>query len=143
MHNFSKCFIQVNKIRVFSLMILFMFSQGCINSNNKVSERKSDSSFVRIITLAPGHFHAGLLQKSMYDGVDSTVHVFAPEGQEVKSYLALVREYNNRKENPTSWNENVYTGPDYLEKMLLTKPISSCCLKLISPNPNNKSIALK
>ena len=140
MHNFSEYFIQVNKIRVFSLMILFMFSQGCINSNNKVSEKKSDSSLVRIITLAPGHFHAGLLQKSMYDGVDSTVHVFAPEGQEVKSYLALVQEYNNRKENPTSWKENVYTGPDFLEKMLLTKPGN---VVVISGNNKNKTDYIK
>ncbi|HEY8690046.1 MAG TPA: putative oxidoreductase C-terminal domain-containing protein [Chitinophagaceae bacterium] len=99
-----------------------MFSQGCINNNNKVIGGKADSSLVRIIILAPGHFHAALLQKSMYDGVDSTVYVFAPEGQEVASYLALIQEYNNRKENPTLWKEKVYTGPDYLGKMLLTKP---------------------
>src|SRR6185312_5795573 len=99
MHNFSEYFTQVNKIRVFSLMILFMFSQGCVNNSNKDVERKADSSLVRIITLAPGHFHAALLQKSMYDGVDSTVHAFAPDGEEVKAYLALIDEYNNRKEN--------------------------------------------
>jgi len=123
MNNFSGHFISLfSKISFFSLMILFMFNQGCINNNNKEIEKRSDSSLVRIITLAPGHFHAALLQKSMYDGVDSTVYVFAPEGQEVKSYLALIQEYNNRKENPTSWKEKVYTGPDYLQKMLLTKP---------------------
>jgi predicted dehydrogenase len=58
----------------------------------------------------------------MYKGVDTTVHVFAPDGPEVKSYLALINDYNSRKENPTSWKEEVYTGPDYLEKMLVTKP---------------------
>src|SRR5665647_2651548 len=122
MHNFSRYFnFRIKKTRFFSLIILFMLSQGCIN-NKKEIEIKSDSSLVRIITLAPGHFHAALLQKSMYDGVDSTVYVFAPEGQEVASYLALIKEYNNRKENPTLWKEKVYTGPDYLEKMLLTKP---------------------
>ena len=98
-----------------------MLSQGCAN-NKKDITKSSDSSLVRIITLAPGHFHAALLQKSMYDGVDSTVYVFAPGGQEVKSYLALIDGYNNRKESPTSWKEQVYTGPDYLEKMLAAKP---------------------
>lgn len=104
-------------------MILFMSSQGCINNNNNNKEiNKNDCSLVKIITLAPGHFHAALLQKSMYDNVDSTVYVFAPEGQEVKSYLALVEGYNNREENPTFWKEKIYTGPDYLEKMLQAKP---------------------
>jgi len=53
-----------------------MSSQGCINNNNK-EINKNDCSLVKIITLAPGHFHAALLQKSMYDNVDSTVYVFA------------------------------------------------------------------
>jgi len=120
MYNFSRYFITQTQNSFFSLIILFMFSQGCINNNKE--NNKNDHSLVKIITLAPGHFHAALLQKSMYDEVDSTVHVFAPEGQEVKSYLALIDGYNNRKENPTSWKEKVYTGPDYLEKMLQTKP---------------------
>ena len=99
-----------------------MFSQGCTNNANNKETEKTDSSLVRLITLAPGHFHAALLQKSMYEGVDSTVSVFALDGPEVKSYLALINEYNSRKENPTAWKEKVYTGPDYLEKMLTTKP---------------------
>ncbi|MEO9003129.1 MAG: putative oxidoreductase C-terminal domain-containing protein [Ginsengibacter sp.] len=114
---------QIKKIQLFNLIILLMFSHGCTNStNNKELTKEADSSLVRLMTLAPGHFHAALLQKSMYEGVDSTVHVFAPEGPEVKSYLALINDYNTRKENPTSWKEDVYTGPDYLEKMLTTKP---------------------
>lgn len=99
-----------------------MFSQGCTNNANNKETEKTDSSLVRLITLAPGHFHAALIQKSMYRGVDSTVNVFAPDGPGVKSYLAFIGEYNNRKENPTSWKEKVYIGADYLEKMLTTKP---------------------
>ena len=34
----------------------------------------------RLITLDPGHFHAALIQKSMYDGVDPRVAVYAPLG---------------------------------------------------------------
>ncbi|MCW3106692.1 MAG: putative oxidoreductase [Segetibacter sp.] len=98
-----------------------MLGQGCIN-NNKERENKAGSALVHLITLAPGHFHAALLQKSMYDEVDSTVHVFAPGGPEVKSHLALVDGYNNRKEKPTSWSEKVYTGSDYLERLVKTKP---------------------
>lgn len=77
---------------------------------------------VRLITLDPGHFHAALVQKSMYDEVDPTVHVFAPEGAEVKEHLKKIDAYNTRAENPTSWKIELYTGPDYLEKMLAAKP---------------------
>ncbi len=77
---------------------------------------------VRIMNLDPGHFHAALVQKTMYDGVDPVVHVYAPEGPEVQSYLNSIKDYNSRLEDPTSWIEEVYTGPDFLEKMLEQKP---------------------
>lgn len=73
---------------------------------------------IQLITVAPGHFHAALVQKSMYPEVDSVVHVYAPEGPEVKAHLGLIDQYNNREDNPTHWEEVVYTGPDFLEKML-------------------------
>ena len=57
----------------------------------------------------------------MYADVDSVVHVYAPEGQEVKSHLSLVDSYNTRTENPTAWKQQVYTGQDYLEKMFAEK----------------------
>ena len=33
-----------------------------------------------------------------------------------------IEQYNSRDENPTNWEEVVYTGDDYLEKMLQEKP---------------------
>jgi hypothetical protein len=41
-----------------------------------------------------------------------------PEGAELKGHLKLIESYNNRSDNPTSWETKIYTGPDYLEKML-------------------------
>jgi len=73
---------------------------------------------VKLITLDPGHFHAGLVQKILYDQVDPVVHVYAPEGPDVQNYLQQVEGYNTRADNPTHWEEKVYFGPDYLEKML-------------------------
>ncbi len=73
---------------------------------------------VQLITLAPGHFHAYLVQKSMYDQVDPVVHIYAPEGPEVESHIAMIESYNNRPDDPTSWELVVYTGPDYLERMI-------------------------
>ncbi len=77
---------------------------------------------VKLMNLDPGHFHAALVQKTMYESVDPLVHVYAPDGPEVRSYLNLIDAYNSREEDPTSWNEKVYTGVDFLEKMLSDKP---------------------
>jgi len=104
----------------FISILVIIVSTGCKNDNLKATT--DTSPLVHLITLAPGHFHAALLQKSMYKEVDSTVYVFAPEGQEVQAHLALINEYNNRKENPTAWKEKVYTGNNYLEQMIQTKP---------------------
>ena len=94
---------------------------GC-DSSPKESMNQISSKPVRLMNVAPGHFHAGLVQKNMYAQVDSTAHVFAPDGPELESYLGLVEQYNTRAENPTHWNQNVYRGDDFFEKMLAEKP---------------------
>lgn len=76
---------------------------------------------VKLITVDPGHFHAALVQKSMYDDVDSVVHVYAPAGPDVELHLGRIKAFNARAESPTDWNEVVYTGDDFFEKMLTQK----------------------
>lgn len=73
---------------------------------------------VRLLTLDPGHFHASLVQKFMYDGVDPTVRVYAPDGDDLKEHLARINRFNTRAGQPTRWREEVYTGADFLGKML-------------------------
>lgn len=85
-------------------------------------ESQNATSKIKLITLDPGHFHSALVQKPMYDNVDSVVHVFAPEGNDVKEHLKRIDTYNSRAEGPTNWVEEVYTGPDYLDRMLSEKP---------------------
>ena len=75
-----------------------------------------------LITLDPGHFHASLVQKFMYDDVDSVVHVFAPDGEDVKQHLMRIEAFNKRSDSPTHWVERVSTGSDFLDRMLATKP---------------------
>jgi predicted dehydrogenase len=77
---------------------------------------------VKLITVDPGHFHAALVQKIMYDQVSPEVHVYAPEGPDYIQHLDRIKSYNNRAADPTSWNEIVYTGPDFFDKMLGQKP---------------------
>ncbi len=77
---------------------------------------------VRLITLDPGHFHASLVQKRMYADVDSVVNVFAPATDDVRQHLARIEAFNRRADSPTRWVQRVYTGTDYLERMLAAKP---------------------
>ena len=84
------------------------------------ADKKSDKS-VHLITLDPGHFHAALVQKTMYDDVDSVVHVYAPDGIDLKWHLERIDAYNTRSESPTRWKEEVYTGNDFFEKMIEEK----------------------
>jgi predicted dehydrogenase len=84
-------------------------------------KRKTTSS-IHLIILAPAHFHAALLQKKMYDQIDPKVYVFAPDSEDVASYLSLIQQYNHRSETPTDWQEKVYIGADYMNKMLAEKP---------------------
>ena len=76
---------------------------------------------VKLITVDPGHFHAALVQKIMYDQVSPDVHVYAPQGTDYLQHLDRIKSYNSRSVNPTSWNEIAYAGPDYLERMLSEK----------------------
>lgn len=76
---------------------------------------------VRLIVLDPGHYHAALVQKTMYEQIDPTVHVYAPAGPEVQEYRARIEGFNTRAEDPTAWQEVLYTGPGYLERMQADK----------------------
>jgi predicted dehydrogenase len=77
---------------------------------------------IRFITLDPGHFHAALVQKEMYPGVSSKVQVYAPLGSDLVDHLARVAGFNRRRDSPTTWELEVHTGPDFMERMLREHP---------------------
>src|SRR5205085_7474270 len=101
--------------------ILTMTLSGFDTTGTIDDNEKADTGTVRLITLDPGHFHAALVQKEMYPGIAPDVYVYAPGGNELSAHLDLVKQYNTRAEKPTKWDEKVYTGKDYLEKMLSEK----------------------
>lgn len=111
-----------------ALISVFIILNACTGGSQKSNQTETKNMFtgakgeVKIMTLDPGHFHAALVQKSMYEMVDSTVYVYAPEGDDLQGHLARINSYNTRAENPTRWNEIVYTGPDFFEKMIAEKP---------------------
>ncbi len=76
---------------------------------------------VKLITLDPGHFHAALIQKSMYPQVDPNVHVYAKKGNDLSQHLDKIKAYNLNAAAPTTWKEVVYEGDDYLARMLKEK----------------------
>lgn len=104
------------------LLAMAVAASGCQSpSENKADAGQNDSSMVRLITLDPGHFHAALVQKKNYPDIDTTVYVYAPDGPEVEAHLNLIKQYNSQAENPTHWNEVVYKGNDFAEKMFAEK----------------------
>jgi acid phosphatase class B len=50
------------------------------------------------------------------------VSVYAPLGPDVLDYLNRIALFNTRKANPTSWEIELHTGPDFLERMLRERP---------------------
>lgn len=100
----------------FSVLFILVLFTSC----NKPATVKTQKPF-HILTLDPGHFHAALVQKSMFDNVDSTVHVYAPDGPDLQLHLGRINGFNTRTESPTRWNEVIYTGDDFFEKMLEEK----------------------
>ena len=103
---------------VFVQMLIMLVA--CDSATKSVNSDAGSKS-VRLVTVDPGHFHAALVQKTMYEDVDSVVHVYAPEGDDVKLHLDRINGFNSRKDSPTHWKEEVYTAPDFFEKMIAEK----------------------
>lgn len=101
---------------------LMLVIGACSQQERQAMNFTGAENEVKLITLDPGHFHAALVQKSMYQQVDPVVHVYAPEGEDVRLHLRRIEQYNTRETDPTSWEEEVYLGPDYLDRMLREKP---------------------
>jgi predicted dehydrogenase len=98
-----------------------MFSFVLLLSMSAALSAAPATNAVRLITLDPGHFHAGLVQKFMYPEVSPVVHVYAPAGPDLEDHLKRIKGFNERPDQPTHWEEVVYTGRDYLERMLKDK----------------------
>src|SRR5688572_18195947 len=56
---------------------------------------------LHFMTLDPGHFHAALVQREMYENVSSVVNVYAPLGPDLVGHLNRIAAFNRRAENPT------------------------------------------
>jgi predicted dehydrogenase len=130
-------------LRKFILSALFFalaITPGCADSQRSERTEATNGNKVTLITLDPGHYHAALVQKSMYEQINPLVYVYAPKGPDVESHLEQIDRFNRRQENPTSWRQEVYTGDDFLEKMIEEKPGD---IAILSGNNRRKAEYIK
>ena len=113
---------------IIPVIIMFLLA-GCQGTDKNAEQRKGTvTSFtgadneVVLMTLDPGHFHASLVQKNRVPQISPKAYVYAPEGPDVKRYLDRINDFNTREENPTDWEEEVYTGDDFFNRMIEEKP---------------------
>lgn len=116
------------------LILPIILLMACGSKSSKDAFTGKDGE-IKLVILEPGHFHAALLQKNMMPQLNEQVHIYAPEGNELTSYLDLINSYNTRAESPTTWKEIVYNESDYLEKMLTDKKGN---VVLLAGNNKNK-----
>jgi predicted dehydrogenase len=92
-----------------------LFVTACNNTEN------GDDYLATLMTADPGHFHAALVQKVMYEEVNPGVYVYAPDGPDVDDHLNRIEGFNQREQDPTSWITHVYRGNDFFDKLLEEK----------------------
>lgn len=118
MDRFNTKYKMKNTLFLVAIAAIFEACAGSPESSFKFTGAPGE---VRLITLDPGHFHAALIQKTANPSIDSVVAVYAPEGGEVESHLAMIESFNSRAEQPTNWTESVYKGADFMDRMLAEK----------------------
>lgn len=118
----------IHKFILFIALFGLFYLQACDSTSVENVDISTDMTFtgaqseVKIMTLNPGHFHAALVQKYQYDQVDSVVHIYAPDGPELKGHLERINSYNQRDDKPTNWDSKIHTSSDYLQKMIQERP---------------------
>ena len=109
-----------NCLKIFAIGLMLL---SCVQKNNNAPGNQTmitgEAGEVRLIILAPGHFHASLLQKKAMPQVNDSVFVYAAtKDAGLKQYLSAIESFNQRNENPTNWQTVIYTGDDFLNKMV-------------------------
>ena len=108
-------------MRLMPMLLVIVSGTGLLIENPPMSKTpQSDRAMqeVKLITLDPGHFHAALVQKRMYPSVSKRVAVYAPLGLDLTEHLNRIARFNGRANDPTAWELEVYSGPDFFERML-------------------------
>jgi predicted dehydrogenase len=127
------------RVFVLSTLGLCLLTTAC-SETKEMRAKENPGKKTKLVILDPGHYHAALVQKSMYEQVDPIVEVYAPNGPDVENYLTQIQRFNERADSPTHWQEEVYKGDDFLEKMLADK---SGDIVVLSGNNRRKAEYIK
>ncbi len=73
---------------------------------------------IRLITLAPGHFHAALMQKQMTPGISRRCRVYGPLDADTVAHLDRLAAFNSCSSDPTSWEVDLHAGANWLDRFL-------------------------
>ena len=65
-----------------------------------------------LLFLEPGHFHAALTLRVANPRIDPAIHLYARPGQERDAFVALVRSFNARDDQPTDWKVRIHESAD-------------------------------
>ena len=71
---------------------------------------------VSFLVLDPGHFHASLVFKHNLEGVDSTIHLYAPDGAEAEQFLGYISDFEEA--GTASWTVEWEAREDCLQRMI-------------------------
>lgn len=71
-----------------------------------------------LLFLDPGHFHAALTLRAPHPEIANEIFVYAPDGAELRDFLALVDRFNRRSAEPTRWRPTVLTSGDPLARLV-------------------------
>jgi predicted dehydrogenase len=107
------------RILFFSIPVFILNSCNTVPGTDSIFTGKDGE--VKIIQLDPTHSHAAAVQNEPLKQIDTNVYVYSPEKSELAEYFMQINSFNTRKNNPTRWNEVVYAGKDFLEKMVQEK----------------------
>ncbi|HEV3386392.1 MAG TPA: putative oxidoreductase C-terminal domain-containing protein [Gemmata sp.] len=77
---------------------------------------------IRLITLAPGHFHAALVQKRMLPEVNRRSYVYGPLDADTIAHLNRIANYNSRLDDPANWDIDFRSGPNWPERFAREQP---------------------
>lgn len=99
-----------------SILLLVTLLAAC-----SPKEDNKQAFTVHLITVDPGHFHAALVQKTMYPEVDSVVHIYAPESDDLQQHMDRISAYNKRADNPTDWKSKIFVGAHFFDEMITQK----------------------
>lgn len=76
----------------------------------------------RLVVIDPGHFHAALVQKEMYETLSPQAHIYAPLGPELLDYLGHIARFNTAAEKATAWQLSIEASADFLKRLAQEPP---------------------